>query len=269
MKVQETILAILSDMHTGGSTALFLPTEFEGKHRIVKPKRAQIEIYKLFMDFAAEVARVRKDKRLIIVNLGDSIDGFHHGSMQETLFEVEDQCKVHVELMDKFLRRVRFTKGDELHYVTGTEVHVKEYEDTITKDLDATVNDVLTMNINGKWHQFLHHGASRGTGPNEGNAFRNWLRNVYYDRQKDGLQKLDVVWSGHTHGHTYSNYIARECNQFHIMHGIIAPSWQAKTRYGYKVVPHVVNSVGGVYMKIGVDGSINVPKFVVQVTKDT
>lgn len=52
------------------------------------------------------------------------------------------------------------------------------------------------------------------------------------------------------------------------MHGIILPSFQAKTRFAYAKVPLAVNSVGGVYVTIGADGSFGVPHFVVQNTRD-
>lgn len=281
MKIAETVLAVLSDMHTGSSTALFPREGYQGEgaeDNLVKPNRKQEEIYPTFIRFAGEVATARKGKRLIIVNLGDAIDGFHHGSMQESLFKEKDQHAAHVVLMTEFLKRVGFDKkkGDELHYVRGTEVHVKEVENDIAKELGAVrvdtksyVNEVLSLNINGRTHVFAHHGKQRGSGQNEGNSLRNFLRDVRNDREKDGLSQIDVLWSGHTHGHTYSTHIARERDgQFHVLHGIICPSWQAKTRFALMKVPLAVNSVGGTYMRIGVDGSIGVPRFVVQTTRD-
>jgi hypothetical protein len=277
MKVQDTLLAVLSDLHTGSSTALFPRegyTNSEGNH--VLPNDKQKEIYPVFIRYAGEVAKARKGKRLIVVNLGDAIDGFHHGSMQESLFMEKDQCGAHVSLMQEFMQRVGFQKGDELHYVRGTEVHVKEAEHDIAKELGVApigkkmyVNEVLSLNINSAENVFVHHGKQRGAGQNEGNALRNFLRDIRSDREKDGLSRIDVLWSAHTHGHTYSTHIARERDgQFHTMHGIILPSWQAKTRFAYAKVPMVVNSVGGVYVNIGVDGAIGCPHFVVQNTKD-
>lgn len=281
MKVADTILAILSDMQTGSSTALFPRHGYKGEgteDNHVSPNERQIDIHHVFVRFAAEVAVARKNRRLILVNLGDSIDGFHHGSLQESLFKEKDQCAAHAMLMQDFMKRVGFSKkkGDELHYVRGTESHVKDTENETAKELGAVrawtglyVNEILELNINGLQHLFLHHGKARGAGQNEGNGLRNYLRDTRDDREKDGLSRVDVMWSGHTHGHTYNTHIRRlKDGEFHEMHGVICPSWQAKTRYAYGKVPAAVNSVGGVFARITVDGDMQRPRFVVKPTKD-
>lgn len=279
MKVAETILAVLSDMHTGGSTALFPRNGFQiqgPEGNMVSANARQIEIHHTWMRFTGEVAAARKGRRLIVVNLGDAIDGIHHNSLQESLFNVKDQCAAHVDLMENFKKKTGFGKGDELHYVRGTEVHVGETENDMAHELGAVkaesglyVNEILTKNINGLNHLFLHHGKARGRGVNEGNALRNYLRDTRVDRARDGLPAVDALWSGHTHGHLYCSHIEREAGgNYHVFHGIICPSWQAKTRYAYAKVPAAINSVGGVYVKIGADGAMGLPRFVVQVTKD-
>jgi hypothetical protein len=281
MKVQETILAVLSDMHTGSTTALFPRGGYQGEDtedNHISPNEKQTEIHPVFVRFAGEVATARKGKRLIIVNLGDAIDGFHHGSMQESIFKEKDQCAAHVLLMTDFMKRAGFNKkqGDELYYVRGTEVHVKNTEHDMAKELGAVragtkqyVHEVLSLNVNGLENVFAHHGKARGSGQNEGNSLRNFLRDIRSDREKDGLPRIDVLWSGHTHGHTYNTHIARgQAGQFHTMHGVICPSWQAKTRFAFMKVPMAVNSVGAVFVRIGVDGAFGTPRFVVQTTKD-
>lgn len=278
MIIKESTLAVLSDMHTGGSTALFPRGGYvNGEGNRISPNKKQREIHEVFVRFAGEVRRARKGRRLIVVNLGDAIDGFHHNNLQECLFREDEQREAHLELMTDFLKRVGYGRGDELHYVKGTEVHVGDEENAIAKELRAVrpdtdekkifVNDVLTLNINGKAHVFAHHGKQRGGGQNEGNSLRNFLRDIRHDRNKDGLPQIDCLWSGHTHGHTWNTHIERRGSDFHEMHGVICPSWQAKTRYAYGKVPMAVNSVGGVYMQIGADGEMSRPRFVVQVTE--
>lgn len=277
MKVADTLLCVLSDLHTGSSTALFPRTGYENSEgNLVSPNDRQKEIYPVFIRFAGEVAQARKGKRLIVVNLGDSVDGFHHGSMQESLFMEKDQCGAHVSLMMEFMKRVGFGKSDELYYVRGTEVHVGDTENDMAKELGAVpsapkkyVHEILELNINGLVNVFAHHGKARGSGQNEGNGLRNFLRDIRDDREKDGMTRMDVLWSGHTHGHTWATHIKRmRGGEFHELHGIICPSWQAKTRFALGKVPMAVNSVGGTYARITVDGDICKPRFVVQTTKD-
>jgi hypothetical protein len=156
-------------------------------------------------------------------------------------------------------------------------VHVGDAEDPIGKELGAVqqpeselyVHEILEKNINGLNFLFLHHGKARGRGVNEGNALRNYLRDTRVERERDGLSRLDVMVSGHTHGHMYCNHVERETGgNYHVFHGIICPSWQAKTRYAYAKVPAAINSVGGMYVRISADGSFGLPRFVVQNTKD-
>lgn len=278
MKIEDTILAVLSDMHTGSSTALFPAKGYradaqDGNHILPNPK--QKEIHSIFIRFAGEVAKARKGRRLIVVHNGDAIDGNHHGSLQESLFGVKDQAGAHVELMSEFMRRVGFGKRDALYYVRGTEAHVGDNEQAIAKELGAVraehgrhIYEILQLNINGMVHAFAHHGKARGTGQNEGNALRNFLRDIRSDREKEGLPPIDALWSGHTHGHTWNTHIARTKNGFNQLHGIICPSFQAKTIYALGKVPMAVNSVGGVYARITVDGLMEIPRFVVQTTAD-
>jgi hypothetical protein len=279
LKVADALLVVLSDMHTGGSTALFPRNGYQiegAEGNFIKANDRQVEIHHTWTRFAAEVAVTRKGRRMIVINLGDAVDGIHHNSLQECLFNIKDQCAAHVALMDEFKKKTGFTKGDELYYVRGTEVHVGETENEMAEELGAAkaesglyVNEILTLNINGLNVIFLHHGKGRGNGVNEGNALRNYLRDTRDARRKDGLPKVDVMVSGHTHGHLYSNHVEREPGgNYHIFHGIICPSWQAKTRFAYAKVPAAVNSIGGLYVKIGADGTFGLPKFVVQVTKD-
>jgi hypothetical protein len=275
LKIQDTLLVILSDMHTGSSTALFPRHGFQNKEgNLIQPNTRQVEIYSMFVRFAGEVSVARKGRRLVVVNLGDAVDGFHHGSMQESLFREEDQAAAHVDLMTDFLKRVG--GADELYYVRGTEVHVKDAEDPIGKEMGAVrsesglyVHEVLDLDINGLKNVFIHHGRQRGSGLNEGNSLRNFLRDARADRDKEGLPRIDTLWSGHTHGHCYQTHIQRvKDGNYHVFHGIICPSWQGKTRYALGKVPMAVNSVGGTYVKIGADGTFGLPRFVVQTTKD-
>ena len=66
----------------------------------------------------------------------------------------------------------------------------------------------------------------------------------------------DAVISGHLHKPTYSTY---NSPQWTTTHGIILPSWQTKTRFGYRVAPSEINRIGMQTMEIKADGKIHVP----------
>lgn len=268
--VSDTLVAILSDMHSGGSTALFPNRFWQFRHKNHTPTKKQKELFAHFKKCADYAARERKGRRLIVVHDGDAIDGYHHTTEQVVTQNKAEQSEVHIELMDYFLQTARFGKSDELYYVSGTEVHTGDVEHGIAKDLGAKggqVYDHLELNINKKRLWFAHHGKKRGDGANEGNALRNFLRNVYWDHKKRDASPPDYIITGHTHTPTWNTYIVRERDGFREMHGIICPSWQAKTRFGYMVAPVDVNEVGAVFLKIDADGTAHQPKFLLMGTQ--
>jgi hypothetical protein len=114
---------------------------------------------------------------------------------------------------------------------------------------------------------FLHHGKGRGKGASEGNALRNWLRDVHIDCEKVGKRTPDLIVSGHVHTPTYANYVYRKGSSFRMIHGVICPSWQSKTRFAWKVAPVDLNEVGSTFIEIKADGEIRLPHFELLDTK--
>jgi hypothetical protein len=257
-------------MHSGGTTALFPPRFWQFQHKNHTPTQQQKALFSHFKKCADHAAQERKGRRLVIVHDGDAIDGYHHQTEQVVTHNKQEQSEVHIELMDYFMRAAKFGKGDELYYVSGTAVHTSDVEHDIAKDLGAkgrSVHDHLELTINKKRLWFAHHGKGRGQGANEGNGLRNFLRNVYHDCKKRETQPPDYIITGHTHTPTWNTYIAREKKDFFEMHGIICPSWQMKTRYGYMVAPVDANEVGAVFLKIDADGTAYKPKFMLMDTQ--
>jgi predicted phosphodiesterase len=260
-------------MHSGSSTALFLNRFWQNEHQNHTPNDRQKSIYSVWEKVSEYAKQTRKGKRLIVVHNGDAIEGLHHNSPQICVGSKDSQAEIHTELMDGFLRATKFEhkRGDRLFYVRGTETHVEDKENEIAADLSAEktpdglhVFDHLEIEINGRLIWAVHHGKKRGAGANEGNAMRNWMRDIYWDCRKANIRPPDLIVSGHTHTPTYNSYIIREGSLFHITHGVVCPSWQAKTRFAYKVAPVEVNEIGSVFIEITADGDIRPPKFIIQ-----
>jgi hypothetical protein len=274
LNVKDTLIAIHSDFHSGSNMALFPNRFIQFQHQNHTPTRKQKEIWRHF-EKCTEYAKLnRKNRRLLVVHDGDAIDGTKFG-IQTVTVKTDEQADIHIELMDYFLRKTGFSqkRDDKLFYVTGTESHVGDDENKIAKDLSAEKNgreyvfDHLELEVNGRLLWFLHHGKKRGTGANEGNALRNWLRDVHIDCEKVGKRTPDLIISGHVHTPTYANYVYRKGSSFRLIHGVICPSWQAKTRFAYKVAPVDVNEVGATFIEIKADGEIRMPHFELLDTK--
>jgi hypothetical protein len=264
MQRKDTLIIVLSDLHSGSTKALFPNRQWQGKHQNYLPTEKQRGVWKHFEQCASLGAKMRRGKRLIIIHDGDAIEGIHHETREIVTLIPAEQVEIHVELMDHFMRKVGFNRkaGDRLFYVTGTEAHTGDWEDVIGEDLGAEKNeagircfDNLELDVNGRLIWCAHHGPGKGEGANEGNSMRNWLKNIYFDRLKHGLPIPDVVMTGHRHGVLYNTFVM----DFKTIHGMNIPSWQMKTRYVYLRAPMSVNEVGAVYIEIGVDGTIKQP----------
>jgi predicted phosphodiesterase len=271
---KDALLVILSDLHSGGSTALFPNRFWQFKHKNHTPTKQQKKIYSHFEQSAGIARQERKGRQLIIVHDGDAIEGYHHMTEQTVTQNKAEQCQVHIDLMDTFMRAAQFGKGDKLYYVNGTETHTGDHEGSIAKDLGAEKNprggyvfDHLKLDINDRSFWFVHHGSKRGKGANEGNALRNFLRDVYWEAMKREQTPPDMIITGHTHTPSWNTYIVRQKSDFFVMHGVISPSWQAKTRYAYKAAPVDVNEIGAVLVKIRADGELSIPKFLLMNTE--
>jgi len=264
---KDTLIVNLSDMHSGGTTALFPKRFWQFTHTNHTPTSDQKRMFDHFSYCAKEVLKARKDKRLIVVHDGDAIDGDHHSSLQIVTRMKNEQIEIHIELMDYFLQTTKFDKRtDDLYYVSGTEVHTGDTEDSIGDDLGAvrtegglSAFDELELMVNGKMIWFVHHGPTAGKGANMGNTMRNWLKNNFFERVLEGERPPDYIITGHTHQPYWNDYIGRHKGKYFKVQGLICPSWQMKTRYGYKAAPMQKAKIGLQYFTVTKDGMISDP----------
>lgn len=272
MKNTDTMHVIVSDMHSGSNYALFLSRHWHGRNTSHVPRSNQIKIRNHFEKFADEVKAARKGMRVVLVHNGDAIDGDHHNSGDVCTTNELEQADIHIELMEELKKRIGWQRGDLLYYTRGTQSHTHEMEEYIGRETNAQPDgdfscyDVLRLETNGVRTDFVHHGKAAGKGAKEGNAFRIWLMDEYFDALKHGRRHADVIVSSHTHVPTYNTYVYNKNRQYGMMHGIITPSWQLKTRFANKVAGIDHNFVGGVYHVIRSDGTITIPKFCVMDT---
>jgi len=198
-------------------------------------------------------------KKKIVIN-GDAIEGNHHGSIQIISPNPKHHVEIFVELITTFLHKIGFSvkNGDEFDIVSGTESHTGWMEYEIANQLSewgARYHDELKVNVNGKYLWWVHQGARPGRGANEGNALRNWGRDLYFDCLKYGKQPPHMVTMSHFHKNTYEAF---NDSYRHTMHLQVLPSWQGKTRFGYKASPFQRNDIGMIYNVITADGDIRI-----------
>ena len=254
-------------MHSGSTTALFPGHEMTFKHGkddaiTVKPTAQQSAMFEHWTKCADEVKRLSIGKRIILVHNGDAIDGNHHGTIQIITANPKHQTEIHIDLMEFFLSRCGFSpaNGDELHYTSGTESHTEWNEYGIKEHfdfMDAQYWDELKVTVNGVEIWWTHHGANAGKGTNEGNGYRNWLRDIYWDCLKGGTKPPNVIVTSHFHKSLYQTYVQ---SYDHTLHGMILPSWQMKTRYAHRVAPFQRNDIGLGMFEVSAAGDIRIHK---------
>jgi hypothetical protein len=161
------------------------------------------------------------------------------------------------EVFDNFIDRCGFSvkRGDSMHFVSGTECHTGWAEGELAARYDAygaTFDDELEMIINGRRIWWTHQGGAVGKGATEGDAYRNWLKTIYFDCEKLRKPKPDGVISSHYHKSLYQCYV----RDWHTIHGIVTPSWQRKTRYAISVTPFQRNDIGLSLFTVTVGGDM-------------
>lgn len=269
---KDAMQAVISDTHSGSNFALFLNRHWHGQKTSHIPRAVQIKIRDQMEKYTDEVRQAREGKKMILVHNGDAIDGDHHHSGDVATLDEVEQADIHIELMEEIKTRMDWQRGNEIYYTRGTQSHVHGMENYIGRQMNAVpcgdfhVWDFLELETNGVMSWFVHHGPGRGKGANEGNPIRNWLKNIYYDAMKDNIRCPDIVYTGHVHDPGYDVFPRRKKMVFSLMHGIILPSWQAKTSYAWMKAPVSKNKIGGVYHEIKSDGTITVPKFSIMAT---
>lgn len=270
IKDADTIIVPTGDYHSGSNYALFVDRFWQGKKGINhRPTSKQEKIRAQFELACGQIKKARKNKRLILVHNGDAIDGDHHNSSDVCSVNESEQIDIHVELMEETKRMLDWQRGDKLYYTLGTDAHTKETESDIAKKMNAEMDgseyvfDELELVVNARRLLFVHHGPRAGSGANEGNPIRGWLKTIYYNALKDLCPPPDVVYSAHVHNPSMGVFEYRNKMNFNIMYGIITPPFQVKTRWAKGVAPVVRNKIGFVYQEIKTDGTICIPVFCV------
>lgn len=222
------------------------------------PSEYQKSMYSHFIACAVHMREIGKGKKKIIVMNGDAIDGNHHGSIQIISPSPKHHSQIHNELMEAFLKESGFSvkNGDELHYVSGTESHTGWEEYGIGKHFEpygAQYHDELRLISNGARLWWTHQGPRPGKGANEGNALRNFARDVYWDSIKAKELPPHLITTSHFHKSSYDSYNDSYAHTIQIQ---VLPSWQMKTRFGIKASAFQRNDIGMQFTEVTTNGNV-------------
>ena len=272
----DTLLVSLADTHCGSKTGL-MP---DGNYQKIDggteaPTNTQKLLWGQWKESWDNIAKLRKNKRLIVVVNGDATDGIHHDAIQIISTNPGDHKNIHIDCMDYGLRLAKFGKGDLLYYIMGTGSHcgtANSYTNDVAEDLGAVPMpdsydsernkyrryfwDHLPLEINGKIHDYAHEGVSAGRRAwTKENTFRSWIKSNMMERiiNGDGNSIPRVYWRAHRHVNIESE-IVKVGN--YICEGIILPSFQAKTQYANKKFSTDISDIGMYATECDKDGGV-------------
>jgi hypothetical protein len=255
-----TVTAIISDTHIGSFTALSLPEwgldtgtiDKDGKPIIKKVMAtlAQLWLLDKWNDYWKYAKKLCGRKhRLVVIHLGDVIDGNHHNSPQ-LLPNIQDQKEMAIEILKPIANA-----ADAFYIMRGTSIHsgpMSSDEVAIARELGAKCLFEQTFDIDGTLIQCAHHGRA---------SKRDWtsvaasvavqvILSAAMDRPP--RQAPRYVFRGHNHICDDSGEKVRSTR------AIALPSWELRTEFGFRVAPGILSDIGGAFMLP--DGSLDLSR---------
>lgn len=262
----DTVVAVVNDLHCGSPFALAPARWRFPTGTPFYPNELQTMILDHWQTSWQKIAALRRRKRLVVIVLGDVVEGVHHGSTQiETArIDVHEQWAVAVIETGLKLAKFRLSGGDMIYFVEGTNVHDGQSMERVARDVldldaqDATrgARDVLRLDINGVRFDATH---KPGSGPGKrahtvGNTFAMWLKTLYHTALEEGKVPPRYVLTAHHHVFLRRDVYTTQGKR--VMTGYICPSWKLKDEFVYTVAPFNLSNIGMLAFEVSKDGAV-------------
>ncbi len=224
----------------------------------------QVRMWRHYENGVKTAAQLRESKKcdLLIIVMGDAIDGDHHSTHQLTTRNEPEQMMAHVSMMEWTLEKFGFDRShDKLVYIEGTESHTRDNEEVIAQMLPAekyadgaSCTPFLEVDLQGNLMWFYHHGAAAGYSYSTGMGLYNYVKQIYIDRKMNDLRPPNFVMTADKH--KVDHQIYKHNNKE--IHGLILPPFQDKTRFTNKIPRVIVQATRVGFSPVIVeDGKIN------------
>jgi hypothetical protein len=245
----KTIVSVISDTHLGSTCALMLPEWTNDDKQTIKaslPQMWLLECWNEYWNYVKALCGIRgksRKARLVVIHLGDIVEGNHHGSSQ-LMPNLEDQ----ESMAEEMLRPLAAMADGGFYCARGTEAHAgdaAQSEVRICKEIGARACEwTLLLDVDGVLFDCAHHGRS-GNRPWTSSA-AGLAAEVALDAATHGQPIPNYVLRGHTH--TYDDGGLKVTG----IRAITVPSWQLHTAYGYKVAGNRRSDIGGMVFSDGI-----------------
>jgi hypothetical protein len=275
-----TVVAVCNDLHVGSPFAVCPARWLLQSGNVFTPNEMQNAILAHWCACWQRVAQLRKGARLVVLVVGDTTEGLHHGSSQHITPRLDEQEAMAIAVIESALKLGKWrNRGDCIRFVAGTAAHDGEGSQSLERiarnilDVDANdgtrcVTDSLRISVNGVRFDVAH---KPGSGPGSrtqthGNAFGNWLRSLYLAGLEEGAHPRYVLTAHH---HQYLRRDVYTLRGSVALTGFILPSWKVKDSYVYTVAPFALASVGMLAFDVQDDGRVTEYDMRIPITQDT
>lgn len=259
------IVVFVNDLHIGHPFAVCPVSWVLHEGNVFTPNELQVQIRGHWVACWQHVKQVRKGKKLIVVSVGDLIEGNHHETTQLITQRIDTQEQMAVAVLEEAMKLAGFRRGDQIRFVTGTPAHDGNGLQSVERiarsildtDQDGRVSyDRLRFRAGGHLFDVAHQ---PGSGPGGrawvyGNSFQAWLKSLYYESLETGQPVPNYVIRAHYH--TYLKRVVHNMTGDVVTTGYILPSWKLKDEHVYKRQAHALGSIGMLIMRIAKDGSV-------------
>ena len=233
---------LVSDSHIGCSSALCHPDGFlRDEGGIYKPSLDQLAVYEKWIEFWYDwVPRVTEGEPYAIVNIGDSIDGVHHGSVTQISHNLESQRLHAIKVWEPIVEMAA-----AYYHIRGTEAHVgksSQEEEAIAKALGALPDKAGRHARYELWFRIgdddrgglghaMHHIGCTGSSHYESSAVMREVTEAFVEAGRWGDEPPRLIARGHRHRHIKIQIPGGKGDVI----GMTTPAWQLKTPFTSKI----------------------------------
>lgn len=246
------VVVPIGDLHVGSSVALcpLRGVQLEDGGRYT-PNDAQRWLWARWLDLVARVRELRRRRyHVVVVSLGEFVDGRHHETTQLLSQSPEIQAAAALDVMHPLM-----TLAHELYVVRGTEAHSGKgaaSDFAIGRELGARADPStgqhawyhLLLTVAGVHFDVAHHVGGGGDDPRlYGGAIRRETAAILMERPD-----TQIVLRGHVHR------FADTGDAYPTAWGAVVPAWQLKTAFTHRVTRREYFSVGTWLIEIHREG---------------
>ena len=224
-------VVIISDTHIGSKVGLWPDNYRTAEDNEIGQTKLSKVIWDVWLESQKEMAKYLRGKKYIIVLNGDIVEGIHHATTEIYTADKDDQVEAAKQVLRPLTDKAALTV-----MVRGTEVHVRNDENSISKSLGLLADpenekkasfDKIWLKVNGHIIDVAHHMPTTSRSYLEAGAYSILMGNSRNNIARAGMELPTIFARAHRH----------LCGCFTDCRGlvVVTGAWQGMTRFGYKV----------------------------------